>query len=188
MDLKRDKTVPLAQYLGDRVMPGRRKGPKQSILSLRLQCQSEDCRREHLLIVSASFRGLPGQAKTQTILNIIANLLLEHKTVLVVSNNNSAVENVAKLASEDLGFIVAKLGSKENKQALSTTGAGIRRWGMEVRCQSCKTASTSRTRSLSQGFDSQMRQARLKAEYDQLLKEAKYNEMLQQPSPIKMAG
>lgn len=38
--------------------------------------------------------GPPGTGKTQTILNIIANLVLQGKTVQVVSNNNSAVENV----------------------------------------------------------------------------------------------
>ena len=60
-------------------------------------------------------QGPPGTGKTQTILNIIAKLLLADKTVLVVSNNNSAVENVAeKLAEESLDFIVAKLGSVQN--------------------------------------------------------------------------
>lgn len=63
-------------------------------------------------------QGPPGTGKTQAILNIIVNLLLADKTVLVVSNNNSAVENVAeKLAWESLDFIVAKLGSVQNKEA-----------------------------------------------------------------------
>ena len=62
-------------------------------------------------------QGPPGTGKTQTILNIIANLLIAGKTVLVVSNNNSAVENVAeKLAKENLGFLVAQLGSLENRK------------------------------------------------------------------------
>ena len=39
-------------------------------------------------------QGPPGTGKTQTILNIIANLLRDKKSVLVVSNNNSATENV----------------------------------------------------------------------------------------------
>lgn len=39
-------------------------------------------------------QGPPGTGKTQTILNILANLLLEGKTMEIVSNNNSAVENV----------------------------------------------------------------------------------------------
>lgn len=63
-------------------------------------------------------QGPPGTGKTQTILNIIANLLYENKTVLVVSNNNSATENVLeKLEQSGLGFLVAPLGKKENKEA-----------------------------------------------------------------------
>ena len=62
-------------------------------------------------------QGPPGTGKTQTILNIIANLIMAGKTVLVVSNNNSAIENVAeKLDEVKLGFIVAKLGSMQNKK------------------------------------------------------------------------
>ena len=38
--------------------------------------------------------GPPGTGKTQTILNIVANLLMQGKTVGVVSNNNAAVDNV----------------------------------------------------------------------------------------------
>lgn len=64
-------------------------------------------------------QGPPGTGKTQTILNIIANLLITNKTVQVVSNNNSAIENVKeKLESPkyNLGFIVAMLGKGDNKK------------------------------------------------------------------------
>ncbi len=60
-------------------------------------------------------QGPPGTGKTQTILNIIANLLIARKSILVVSNNNSATENVMeKLAKSGLRFLVAPLGKKEN--------------------------------------------------------------------------
>lgn len=62
-------------------------------------------------------QGPHGTGKTQTILNIIANLLILDKKILVVSNNNSAIENVfEKLSSQkyNLGFIVAPLGKSEN--------------------------------------------------------------------------
>lgn len=60
--------------------------------------------------------GPPGTGKTQTILNIIANLIIRGKTVEVVSNNNSATENVyEKLCKYDYDFLVAPLGRKENK-------------------------------------------------------------------------
>ena len=62
-------------------------------------------------------QGPPGTGKTQTILNIIANLLVQDKTVLVVSNNNAATANIyEKLASMKymLDFICATIGKKEN--------------------------------------------------------------------------
>lgn len=62
-------------------------------------------------------QGPPGTGKTQTILNIIANILVQGKTVQIVSNNNSAIENVLeKLDTYQLGFLAALLGSSENKQ------------------------------------------------------------------------
>lgn len=64
-------------------------------------------------------QGPPGTGKTQTILNIIANILMQDKTVQIVSNNNSATENVYdKLSSPqyNLGFVAATLGSSKNKK------------------------------------------------------------------------
>lgn len=64
-------------------------------------------------------QGPPGTGKTQTILNIIANILMQGKTVQIVSNNNSATENVyEKLSSPkyNLGFVAATLGSSKNKK------------------------------------------------------------------------
>ena len=65
-------------------------------------------------------QGPPGTGKTQTILNIIANILMQGKTVQIVSNNNSATENVyEKLSSPkyNLGFIAATLGCAQNKKS-----------------------------------------------------------------------
>lgn len=62
--------------------------------------------------------GPPGTGKTQTILNIIANLVAAQKTVAVVSNNNAAIENIYdKLKSYDLSFFAAVLGNKKNKSS-----------------------------------------------------------------------
>lgn len=61
--------------------------------------------------------GPPGTGKTQTILNIIANLIYNGKSVAVVSNNNSATANVfEKLKQFDFDYIYATLGRKENKE------------------------------------------------------------------------
>ncbi|WP_334003319.1 AAA domain-containing protein [Burkholderia gladioli] len=60
--------------------------------------------------------GPPGTGKTQTILNIIANVLLRGQTVAVLSNNNAAVENVyEKLEKCSLVHLVAKLGNQNNR-------------------------------------------------------------------------
>ena len=62
--------------------------------------------------------GPPGTGKTQTILNILANILLRGQTVAVLSNNNAAVANVyEKLEKCGLGYLVAKLGNKDNREA-----------------------------------------------------------------------
>ena len=62
-------------------------------------------------------QGPPGTGKTQTILNIVANLITQGKTVLVVSQNNEAIANVKdKLAKKEYGldFIVASMGKRES--------------------------------------------------------------------------
>jgi DNA polymerase III delta prime subunit len=73
--------------------------------------------------------GPPGTGKTQTILNLIANILYAGMNCAVISNNNTAVENVfEKLEEEKLAFLAASLGSRTNviqffendKQALLT--------------------------------------------------------------------
>ena len=60
--------------------------------------------------------GPPGTGKTQTILNIIANIIIRNMNCQVVSNNNSAIENIEeKLKKYNLDFIEALLGKKDNK-------------------------------------------------------------------------
>ena len=72
--------------------------------------------------------GPPGTGKTQTILGIIANIIMRGKTVAVVSNNNSATSNVVeklkkyesssdteRLLKYDFSFIAAFLGKDDNK-------------------------------------------------------------------------
>ena len=60
--------------------------------------------------------GPPGTGKTQTILNIIANAVMNGESVAVVSSNNSATANVQeKLKKSGIGFISAYLGNSQNK-------------------------------------------------------------------------
>lgn len=71
-------------------------------------------------------QGPPGTGKTQTILNILANLLLDGKTMEIVSNNNSAVENVKeKLEATGLDFLCAQLGRASNKKEFVEGQTGV---------------------------------------------------------------
>ncbi|WP_336524598.1 AAA domain-containing protein, partial [Helicobacter japonicus] len=70
--------------------------------------------------------GPPGTGKTQTILNIIANLICQNKSIAMLSNNNSATQNIfEKLSSNGFGFFCATLGNKENKENFITNQSGI---------------------------------------------------------------
>ncbi|SUJ01083.1 putative DNA helicase [Sphingobacterium spiritivorum] len=81
------------------------------------------CNESQKLAVETTFNssisiveGPPGTGKTQTILNIIANLILQNKTVAIVSNNNSAIFNVReKLVKYGYEMVVASLGNNDNK-------------------------------------------------------------------------
>lgn len=180
VDVKRDN-VPLAQYLGDKAELATYHVPRQVYYPFGCNASQKTAVEAALTHQVSIIQGPPGTGKTQTILNIIANLLMADKTVLVVSNNNSAVENVAeKLEREGLGFIVAKLGSVQNKEAFIANQNGypdMNGWIIEE--SPARQKALYLLRAVSQGFDVQMHYARLKTEYDALLKEMKYNDMLQ---------
>ena len=97
-------------------MPDERRGNKELIFPFGLN-QSQKAAVENAFSSQISIiQGPPGTGKTQTILNIIANAVLNGQSVAVVSNNNSATSNVAeKLGKQDLAFITAFLGSRKNK-------------------------------------------------------------------------
>lgn len=60
--------------------------------------------------------GPPGTGKTQTILNIMANIIVRNMNCQIVSNNNAAIENIEeKLRKYNLDFFEALLGKRENK-------------------------------------------------------------------------
>lgn len=63
-------------------------------------------------------QGPPGTGKTQTILNLIVNLIYRDKTVGMVSGNNEAIRNVQeKLEAAGLPFFGAFLGNRKNIDA-----------------------------------------------------------------------
>ena len=180
VDVKRDN-VPLAQFLGDKTKLRTYRLPKQVYYAFGCNISQKKAVEAALTHQVSVIQGPPGTGKTQTILNIIANLLIAGKTVLVVSNNNSAVNNVAeKLEHEGLGFIVAKLGSVEKKEefvAGQQPLPDMSSWHIDA-SSSVKQWVKDALNNVSQGFSAQLRQAELRAEYDALLKEATYNEKL----------
>lgn len=67
-------------------------------------------------------QGPPGTGKTQSILNLIANLVYQGKSVGIVSNNNSAIENVKyRLDKAGYGFLSAHLGKRVNRDCFFDT-------------------------------------------------------------------
>ena len=180
VDVKRDN-VPLAQFLGDKTKLRTYRLPKQVYYAFGCNISQKEAVEAALTHQVSVIQGPPGTGKTQTILNIIANLLIAGKTVLVVSNNNSAVNNVAeKLEHEGLGFIVAKLGSVQKKEEFVADQQPLpdmSSWHIDA-SSSVKQWVKDALNNVSQGFSAQLRQAELRAEYDALLKEATYNEKL----------
>lgn len=80
--------------------------------------------------------GPPGTGKTQTILNILANLaVMQQKRVAVVSGNNAAVQNVRdKLEAEGYPFLIAALGNNDNKDIFfaNLPNAEVSGWESEL--------------------------------------------------------
>lgn len=180
VDLKRDN-VPLAQYLGDKRELARYGKPQHVYYPFGCNASQKAAVEAALTHEVSIIQGPPGTGKTQTILNIIANLLVVNKSVLVVSNNNSAVENVAeKLSKEGLGFLVAQLGSAQNKADFIANQMEYPDMeGWKIKNTDKVTAQVDFSlNNVSQCFDNQMRQARLRSEYYALIKEMKYNESL----------
>lgn len=131
-----DATV-LSCYLDSSKKPAERKQPKAVIYPFGLN-QSQKTAVENALSSQISIiQGPPGTGKTQTILNIISNVVRNGKTVAVVSNNNSATLNVAeKLEKKGMGFLTAFLGSRANKEHFLETQTGwypdMSAWALET--------------------------------------------------------
>jgi len=126
-------------------------------------------------------QGPPGTGKTQTILNIIANILIQGKTVQIVSNNNSATQNVyEKLSSSkyNLGFIVATLGNASNKKAFineqNLQYPDFSQWILNEKQEISLDSIREKSSQLKRVFDEKEELASLKQEHAQLMTELEY--------------
>lgn len=124
VDTDRDD-VPLAQYLGFKDTFKKHRLPKTIIYPFGCNASQKAAVEKALANQLSVIEGPPGTGKTQTILNIIANLIIQNKNVLISSFNNSAVLNVSeKLKKEGMDFIVAKIGSSEDKEKFFSSQQG----------------------------------------------------------------
>ncbi|MBD9513646.1 AAA domain-containing protein [Pseudomonas sp. PDM22] len=131
--------------------------------------------------------GPPGTGKTQTILNILANILLREQTVAVLSNNNAAVENVyEKLEKCGLGHLIAKLGNKVNREGFF---AHLPPWPSS-KPEPAPTLEEIQTllARLKQHLHNHNRAAQLQVELDELIIERRYLQQWQADNGIQAAN
>jgi hypothetical protein len=131
--------------------------------------------------------GPPGTGKTQTILNILANILLRGQTVAVLSNNNAAVENVyEKLEKYGLGHLVAQLGNQDKREAFF---AELPAWPTSPPhpAPSLEEIQALLNR-LKQHLQDHNRAAQLQIELDELIIERRYLQQWQAESGVQLTG
>lgn len=149
-------------------------GEAQNIFIYPFGCNESQKRAVEAALTSSMscIEGPPGTGKTQTILNIIANLVFQGKSVVIASNNNSAVGNIReKLEKYGYGDIVAFLGNNQNRQTFFEKLCSPH---LNIRCKRSKEQMTAAlnqvkeaNRLLTACFEKSNRLATLKAQYSE---------------------
>ena len=107
----------LANYLNGKIPLKNKNNRLIDIFPFGFNLSQKDAVNEAFSSSLSVIEGPPGTGKTQTILNIIANAVMNGQSVAVVSNNNSTTQNVyEKLEKNGIGFIAALLGNRENRE------------------------------------------------------------------------
>lgn len=109
----------LATYIKKAPIPKSESSSNANIYPFRFNLSQKEALEQALYNKISIIEGPPGTGKTQTILNILANLIvMQNKSVAVVSGNNAAVQNVRdKLFKNGYGFIAASLGNRANRES-----------------------------------------------------------------------
>lgn len=174
--------VALAKYLNPSLLQGKRTG-REYIPIFPFGCNNSQYKAVKNAMENqiSVIQGPPGTGKTQTILNIIANILMQGKTVQIVSNNNSATENVyEKLSSSkyNLGFVAATLGSSKNKKIFvehqDTNYPDFSLWKTNENSYDLHKRIAEQSSQLKNFFDKQEKLACLRQELSQLVTEQEY--------------
>jgi superfamily I DNA and/or RNA helicase/very-short-patch-repair endonuclease len=125
--------------------------------------------------------GPPGTGKTQTILNIIANVAAKGKTIGVVSGNNSATSNVQeKFFKNGYGFITALLGNSNKKtdffEHKQSEIPDIAEWAVEAeKMETLNEELISISKDLEQLLEDKNKIAKLKEKFSKLEVEQGYS-------------
>ena len=174
--------VALARYLNPSSLQGKRTGREYNPI-FPFGCNNSQYKAVKSAMENqiSVIQGPPGTGKTQTILNIIANILMQGKTVQIVSNNNSATENVyEKLSSPkyNLGFIAATLGSSKNKKLFvehqDAAYPDFSSWKTQEDPSVLQKGIAEQSSQLKSVFDKQEKLACLRQELSQLVTEQEY--------------
>ncbi len=177
-----DSDVALAKYLNPSLLQEKRIG-REYIPIFPFGCNNSQYKavKNAMKNQISVIQGPPGTGKTQTILNIIANILMQGKTVQIVSNNNSAMGNVyEKLSSPKykLGFIAATLGSSKNKKRFienqDTDYPDFSHWKINDNPDDLQRKIAEQSIRLKTVFDKQEKLACLRQELSQLVTEQEY--------------
>lgn len=174
--------VALAKYLNSSLLQEKRTG-REYIPIFLFGCNNSQCKAVKNAMENqiSVIQGPPGTGKTQTILNIIANILMQGKTVQIVSNNNSATENVYERLSSpkyNLGFVAATLGSSRNKKIFvetqDTNYPDFSLWKTNENSYDLQKRIAEQSSQLKTVFDKQEKLACLRQELSQLVTEQEY--------------
>jgi len=107
----------LTTYLGKKEIKSRTYNTDEIIFPFGVNASQKRAAEMALSNQISVIEGPPGTGKTQTILNIIANIVKDDCCVGIVSSNNSAMMNVQeKLTKYGYGFLTSKLGSLDNQK------------------------------------------------------------------------
>ncbi len=159
----------LSGYLRGKPVRGRKIASEDVIFPFHFNLSQKKALENALTSSISVIEGPPGTGKTQTILNIIANLItVQGKSVAVVSNNNEAVKNVAeKMRKSGYGFLLALLGKRENQDAFfaNIPEASVNGWN----CDEEISELSEQIRRLNQKIDHLLKTDRKRAQLAQKL-------------------
>lgn len=105
----------LYYYLNSKELENREIDLSNLIFPFKFNNSQKDAIKSVLTKNISIIEGPPGTGKTQTILNLLANLIMQNKTIAVVSNNNEAINNVHE-KMKNYAFLIANLGRGEKTE------------------------------------------------------------------------